>query len=183
MGTHPIFESDFDCLTEMTRGTESGDQRNVASAVNPGGSWKSGDDAARTQGHIAFGPCEDPIKQEARDANFADIVTLPILPEPQQNPITAGMQMWRSGVLRVRTQGSNSRILAMDKSNKLQWREMVPRDSPTSSRRLGMPDQRSSVHLRSRDAVQKGQRSRPNGPSSFGRPSSILLERARFTLG
>jgi len=81
----------------MTRGTESGDQRNVASAVNPGGSWKPGDDAARTQGHIAFGPCEDPIKQEARDANFADIVTLPILPEPQQNPITAGMQMWRSG--------------------------------------------------------------------------------------
>ena len=48
----------------MTRGTESGDQRNVASAVNPGGSWKPGDDAERTQGHIAFGPCEDPIKQE-----------------------------------------------------------------------------------------------------------------------
>jgi hypothetical protein len=24
-------------------------------------------------------------------------VTLPILPEPQQNPLTAGMNMWRSG--------------------------------------------------------------------------------------
>ena len=34
---------------------------------------------------------------QARDANFADIVTLPILPEPQQNPLTAGMNMWRSG--------------------------------------------------------------------------------------
>ena len=50
----------------MTRGTESGDQRNVASAVNPGGSWTAGDDAGRTQGHIAFGPCEDPIKQEVK---------------------------------------------------------------------------------------------------------------------
>jgi len=50
----------------MTRGTESGDQRNVASAVNPGGSWKAGDDSGRTKGHIAFGPCEDPIKQEVK---------------------------------------------------------------------------------------------------------------------
>ena len=61
-----IFSSFTFNFIRMTRGTESGDQRNVASAVNPGGSWTAGDDAGRTQGHIAFGPCEDPIKQEVK---------------------------------------------------------------------------------------------------------------------
>jgi len=74
-------------------GTESSNQPNFASASNPGGSWKHGDDSGRTQGHVAFGPCEDPIKQEALDTNFADIVTLPILPEPQNNPVLAAMQV------------------------------------------------------------------------------------------
>ena len=58
----------------------------VVSSTNPGGSWEHQDGANRAQGHAAYGPCEDPIKQEARDAAFADIVTLPILPEPQQTP-------------------------------------------------------------------------------------------------
>lgn len=70
----------------MDRGTEVSQQPNVATATNPGGSWVPGDDAGRTKGHAAFGPCEDPMTQEARDTNFADIVTLPILPEPQNNP-------------------------------------------------------------------------------------------------
>ena len=33
------------------------------------------------------------MKQEALDANFADIVTLPIMPEPQNNPFLAAMQV------------------------------------------------------------------------------------------
>jgi len=65
----------------MQRGTEVSTQANVASATNPGGSWQI-TDKDRTKGHAVYGPCEDPMHQEARDANFADIVTLPIMPEP-----------------------------------------------------------------------------------------------------
>jgi len=76
-----------------TRGTESGDQPDVASAFNRGGSWSFADNVAqRTKGYVAFGPVPDPVKEEASNMNFANIVTLPIMPEPE----TTGLSMPRS---------------------------------------------------------------------------------------
>merc|ERR1711953_489921 len=85
MGTHPIFESDFDCLTDMAaeRGTESGDQPCSASAFNVGGSWQWAENVKqRAQGYVAYGPVADPLKDEASNINFSNIVTMPIVPEP-----------------------------------------------------------------------------------------------------
>ena len=48
--------------------------------------------AQRTKGYVAFGPVPDPVKEEASNMNFANIVTLPIMPEPE----TTGLSMPRS---------------------------------------------------------------------------------------
>jgi len=85
-------------------GTEVGSQPNVASSSNPGGSWKP-EYVDRTKGHAVYGPCENPMHQEARDTNFADIVTLPIMPEPKPNPqytITQALTMSNFGFYQLK---------------------------------------------------------------------------------
>jgi len=75
----------------MTRGEESGTARHVASAENAGGSWTKDDAASRTKGNTAFGPCSDPMMDEASNMVFSNIVTLPVLPEPT-GPLHAAWQ-------------------------------------------------------------------------------------------
>ena len=66
----------------VQRGEETGTARHVASAENLGGSWTTADAKARTKGNTAFGPCSDPMLDEASNQVFSDIVTMPVLPEP-----------------------------------------------------------------------------------------------------
>jgi len=66
----------------VQRGEETSTARNVAGAENAGGSWTKDDAAGRTKGHTAFGPCSDPMMDEASNVVFSNIVTLPVLPEP-----------------------------------------------------------------------------------------------------
>ena len=75
----------------MTRGEESGTARHVASAENAGGSWTKDDATSRTKGNTAFGPCSDPMMDEASNMVFSNIVTLPVLPEPT-GPLHAAWQ-------------------------------------------------------------------------------------------
>merc|ERR1719414_2150157 len=75
----------------MTRGEETGTARHVASAENVGGSWTKADAEGRTKGNTAFGPCSDPMMDEASNQVFANIVTLPVMPEPT-GPMTGVWQ-------------------------------------------------------------------------------------------
>ena len=75
----------------MTRGEETGTARHVASAENVGGSWTKADAEGRTKGNTAFGPCSDPMMDEASNQVFSNIVTLPVMPEPT-GPMTGVWQ-------------------------------------------------------------------------------------------
>ena len=75
----------------MARGEETGTARHVASAENVGGSWTKADAEGRTKGNTAFGPCSDPMMDEASNQVFSNIVTLPVMPEPT-GPVTGVWQ-------------------------------------------------------------------------------------------
>lgn len=71
----------------VQRGEETATARHFASAENHGGSWTKDDAAGRTKGNTAFGPCSDPMMDEASNQVFSNIVTMPVLPEPS-GPVT-----------------------------------------------------------------------------------------------
>ena len=86
----------------MARGEETGTARHVASAENVGGSWTKADAEGRTKGNTAFGPCSDPMMDEASNQVFSNIVTLPVMPEPT-GPMTG---VWQ-GVKLILDQSKN----------------------------------------------------------------------------
>merc|ERR1712142_1351650 len=63
MGTHPIFESDFDCLTEM----DGNDDVTLSNDVTPGHDVTHGDDVTRGDDVITHSTISDTITVEELD--------------------------------------------------------------------------------------------------------------------